>query len=109
MQQYLDFTLGIYADPLFFGNFPASVQAANFPGLTLSTGEQAMLAGSMDYFALSYSESLLPTAAHLLHNHLPWSGCTGKTCSGVEAELLSISAQGVRWLKRDQPSCTTPD
>ena len=63
VQQYLDFTLGIYADPLFFGNFPASVQAANFPGLTLSTDEQAMLAGSVDYFALNHCEFLLPNAA----------------------------------------------
>ena len=60
VQQYLDFTLGIYADPLFFGNFPASVQAANFPGLTLSTDEQAMLAGSVDYFALNHCESCIP-------------------------------------------------
>ena len=79
VQQYLDFTLGIYADSLFLGNFPASVQAANFPGLTLSTDEQAMLAGLMDYFAVNYCESLLSIAAQFLIIISHWSGYTGKT------------------------------
>lgn len=57
VQNYYDFHIGVYADPLFFGNFPASVLAAKIPGLSLTPDEQKLLNGTVDYFALNFCKA----------------------------------------------------
>lgn len=53
-QRNLDFILGIYADPIFLGDYPASVRE-RVPDLPRFTAEQAAsLKGSADYFALNH-------------------------------------------------------
>ena len=53
-QRYLDFELGLYADPCFLGDYPASVRAA-VPALPAFTDdEKKQLKGSVDYFALNH-------------------------------------------------------
>ncbi|BDA49688.1 beta-glucosidase 6 [Coccomyxa sp. Obi] len=56
-QRNLDFILGIYADPIFLGDYPATVRA-RVPDLPEFTAEQrASLKGSADYFALNHYTS----------------------------------------------------
>ena len=51
-QRHLDFSLGIYADPVFKGDYPASVRQ-RVKGLPAFTPEQQkLLLASADYFAL---------------------------------------------------------
>ncbi|KAK9794356.1 hypothetical protein WJX73_002180 [Symbiochloris irregularis] len=53
-QRYLDFNLGVYADPCFLGDYPSSVRKA-VPSLPHFTTEQkAALKKSVDYFALNH-------------------------------------------------------
>ncbi len=51
MQRHLDLNLGIWADPIYFGDYPASVKAALGSLLPSFTPEQsAQLVGSATYF-----------------------------------------------------------
>ena len=53
-QRYLDFNLGVYADPCFLGDYPESVRKA-VPALPKFTKEQKKaLKASVDYFALNH-------------------------------------------------------
>eukprot|EP00884_Botryococcus_braunii_P006572 jgi/Botrbrau1/15916/Bobra.40_1s0097.2 len=53
-QRHLDFIFGVFADPVYFGDYPASVRAA-LPDLPTFTEEQRkLLVGSMDYFSLNH-------------------------------------------------------
>ncbi len=56
-QRHLDFTLGLYADPIYLGDYPQSVKALvpSLPALT--DQEKASLKGSVDYFALNHYTS----------------------------------------------------
>lgn len=51
-QRHLDFSLGLFADPVFKGDYPDSVRlrVPKLPKFTLE--EQQLLKGSADYFAL---------------------------------------------------------
>lgn len=51
-QRHLDFVLGIYADPIFKGDYPESVRqrVKHLPKFT--TEQRRLLMGSIDYFAL---------------------------------------------------------
>jgi len=56
-QRHLDFALGLYADPIYLGDYPQSVKAL-VPSLpALSDHEKASLNGSVDYFALNHYTS----------------------------------------------------
>ena len=77
-QRNLDFVLGIYADPIYLGDYPASVRH-RIPDLPEFTAEQrASLKGSTDYFALNHytsrfvsdDEDTIPTGltTHIQHN-----------------------------------------
>ncbi|DBA77308.1 TPA: hypothetical protein ACH3X2_000830 [Trebouxia sp. C0005] len=56
-QRHVDFTLGLYADPVYLGDYPQSVKALvpSLPALT--DQEKASLKGSVDYFALNHYTS----------------------------------------------------
>ena len=56
--RHLDFTLGLYADPVFLGDYPQSVKD-RVPALT--DQEKALLKGSADYFALNHYTTLYVT------------------------------------------------
>ena len=53
----LDFTLGLYADPIYLGDYPQSVKdrVPSLPALT--DQEKSLLKGSADYFALNHYTS----------------------------------------------------
>ena len=55
--RHLDFILGLYADPIFLGDYPQSVKdrVPSLPPLT--DHEKASLKGSVDYFALNHYTS----------------------------------------------------
>ncbi len=53
-QRYLDFHVGMYADPLYYGNYSTSVLEANIPELALNETEKALIKGSNDYFGVIY-------------------------------------------------------
>ncbi|KAK9823911.1 hypothetical protein WJX72_006306 [[Myrmecia] bisecta] len=56
-QRHMDFFLGIYADPVYFGEYPQSVRD-RVPCLPHFSDEQRrLLQGSADYFALNYYTS----------------------------------------------------
>ena len=55
--RHLDFILGLYADPIFLGDYPQSVKD-RVPSLSpLTAQEKASLTGSVDYFALNHYTS----------------------------------------------------
>ena len=63
-QRYLDFNLGLYADPIFLGDYPASVRKA-VPALPHLTSEQKKaLKASVDYFALNHYTTTWVEASH---------------------------------------------
>lgn len=65
-QRYLDFNLGIYADPCFLGDYPASVRKA-VKALPHFTEEQKkQLKASVDYFALNHYTTVW--VEHSKHN-----------------------------------------
>ena len=84
-QRYLDFNLGLYADPCFLGDYPESVKQA-VPALPAFTQEQKQqLLGSVDYFALNHYTTVwvenspaglqaCRVAGHWLHLHLSFRG-----------------------------------
>ena len=55
----LDFTLGLYADPIYLGDYPQSVKdrVPSLPALT--DQEKSLLKGSADYFALNHYTSIM--------------------------------------------------
>ena len=55
--RHLDFILGLYADPIYLGDYPQSVKdrVPSLPALT--DQEKASLKGSADYFALNHYTS----------------------------------------------------
>ncbi len=77
-QRNLDFILGIYADPIFLGDYPASVRSRITDLPEFTPEQRASLKGSADYFALnhytsryiSHDEEAVPTglSAHTERN-----------------------------------------
>lgn len=51
-QRHIDFTLGIYADPIFKGDYPDSVKQRVKHLQKFTVEERRLLLGSVDYFAL---------------------------------------------------------
>ncbi len=95
-QRNLDFILGIYADPIFLGDYPASVRE-RVPDLPEFTAEQiASLKGSADYFALNHY-----TSRYVSHDD----------ASTPSAAATHIQRNGKACLFRLTPcdACTTPD
>ena len=55
--RHLDFMLGLYADPIYLGDYPISVRQA-VPWMPQFTeAEKAALQGSCDFFALNHYTS----------------------------------------------------
>ena len=56
-ERHIEFQVGLYADPLYLGDYPASVRE-RVPGLPeFSAAEKAALKGSMDYYAMNHYAS----------------------------------------------------
>lgn len=83
-QRHLDFSLGLYADPIYFGDYPQSVKALvpSLPALT--DQEKASLNGSVDYFALNHYNSYYV-------NNDPASG----TLEGTAVSYISSAGVGI--------------
>ena len=81
MQRHLDLNLGIWADPIYFGDYPASVKAALGSLLPSFTPEQsAQLKGSATYFG---ERRLLSTVSLCI---LAWAVKPSAACSHHYAE-----------------------
>lgn len=73
-QRNLDFQLGLYADPCFLGDYPASIREA-VPALPSFTEEQKqLLKKSVDYFALNHYTTSWVADSHRLPSSEPCSG-----------------------------------
>lgn len=51
-QRHIDFTLGIYADPIFKGEYPKAVRQRVKHLQEFTMEQRRLLLGSVDYFAL---------------------------------------------------------
>ena len=81
MQRHLDLNLGIWADPIYFGDYPASVKAALGSLLPSFTPEQsAQLVGSNTYFG----ERRMISKASIVHLCLGWE--TSAACGHQSAK-----------------------
>lgn len=83
-QRSMEFTLGWLADPLYFGDYPASMRARLGDALPRFTEAQsAMLRNSTDFFALQHYSTLMVSEPGPDHPPLP--------------ETSFHAAEGVRW------------
>uniref|UniRef100_A0A6B2L265 beta-glucosidase n=1 Tax=Arcella intermedia TaxID=1963864 RepID=A0A6B2L265_9EUKA len=96
-QRYLDFSLGWFADPIFFGDYPASMK--HVAALPVFTEEQkSLLKGSTDFFGLNHY-----TSSYAIHGRSPgqygWANDSDVTPTQIGVDNKTIGTpSGCSWL-----------
>lgn len=100
-ERYLEFQLGWFADPLFFGDYPSSMRERVGSRLPSFTTEQSqLLLGSVDFFGMNHY-----TSKYVFDNGMDGNGTTwaedsgaGLTTTSLDGEPIGPSADSA-WLK----------
>jgi len=95
-QRYMEGQIGWFADPIKFGEYPASMRSALADRLpTFSVAESELLIDSWDFFGFNFYNSLYVTDGDPSNSELPfWEQDLSLSSSGTDLDGHQIGLQG---------------